>query len=184
MQAQGTLGSRPFVKAKVHISFSNVTVYGAVPPPPPSLMSTLPSPLPFPPTAQPFPPMLPLQPPRIPNKRLRSRPCLCHGKLCPARSCPPLTLSPTPRALMEETLSRDEQTGSPCLRLEENFLHFYPVPQTGGPGMGNLFSSRLGSKQDGGVPLLPRVPVSLLPPPSPPTSLSCSLACQNSLPHS
>lgn len=89
-------------------------------PSPPFPRSALSSPLHFPPTARPSPPTPPLQLPRIPNKGPGSRPCLCHGKLCPARSCPPLTPSPTPRALLEHTLSRDGWTGPSCLRLKEN----------------------------------------------------------------
>lgn len=89
-------------------------------PSPPFLRSALSSPLHFPPTVQLSPPTPPLQLPRIPNKGPGFRPCLCHGKLCPARSCPPLTPSPTPRALLKHTLSRDGWTGPPCLRLKEN----------------------------------------------------------------
>lgn len=132
-----------------------------------------------------IPPLLPVQLLIIPNKRLGSRPCLCHGKLCPARSCPPLTLNPTPRALLEETMSRDEQAGPPCLRPEENsFSIFILSPKQVDLAWESSFPVDLGASR---MEVSLCFPVCLCPGCpllSPPTSQSCSLACQNSLPHS
>lgn len=186
MQAQGTSGGRPFLKAKVHISFSNVRVYGPVPHPTPTLPDVCPA------LSTPFPTNCPTIPSHTTTSATKNSKqeagiqALFMSWQALSRQKLPTS---DPRLYPQGSARRNIEQGwvdrpSPSEAAGKLFLRYSPETQTGQPGMPTSFPANWGASGLEvsfcfSVCLCPSCPLH-----SPSTSLSCSLACQNSLLHS